>query len=484
MGSGEFDPEDFTLTSFTRASAAVLAGRIDVPRHHIATLHALAYRALGSPPLAEKGELAKRWNEAHAALPQWQVAGGIASEEDGLAPPDAEVGEQLRLYSLARARIVPYGHPLWQLTRDFAVEWNDWKQETGSVDFADMLELAITHIDNPPTAVFIADEAQDFVPLQWELARKWGEAAEVCIFAGDPAQVLYSFAGSSPHDFLRELPADHQRLLGHSWRLPFAIRERAEGWLALHSGAVSAGRHYSDRGAPGNLTYSGATWRYPDDLLVELAEAKDTMVLATCSFMLAPLIQMLRDAGIPFANKYRRSNGSWNPLVAQESKRSTAGMVAAFAEGAEPDVWIEMLKSEAFMLRTAKSMIKGGQDVLGLLRPEHHDRYLARDLEWLAASVLPKYERPARFAARVIERLGSAALTKEPAVTVGTIHSVKGGEAETVYLFPDVSQAGWIEMHGSTEGHDAAVRLGYVGMTRASERLVLCTAVDAKRGLW
>jgi superfamily I DNA/RNA helicase len=129
-------------------------------------------------------------------------------------------------------------------------------------------------------------------------------------------------------------------------------------------------------------------------------------------------------------------------------------------------------------------MIKGGQDVLGLLRPEHHDRYLARDLEWLAASVLPKYERPARFAARVIERLGSAALTKEPAITVGTIHSVKGGEAETVYLFPDVSQAGWIEMHGSTEGHDAAVRLGYVGMTRASERLVLCTAVDAKRGLW
>lgn len=484
MRDGEFDPEDFTLTSFTRAAAGVLAGRIEVPRHHIATLHALAYRSLGSPPLAEKGELARRWNEAHAALPQWQVGGGIASEEDGLAPPDSEVGEQLRLYSLARSRMVPYGHPLWQLSRDFAVEWNDWKQETGSVDFCDMLELASTHVDNPPTAVLIADEAQDFVPLQWELARKWGERAEVFIAAGDPAQVLYSFAGSSPHDFLRELPQDHQRVLSHSWRLPSTILEHSERWLSMHSGAVPLGREYRDRGAPGSITYSGATWRYPDDLLGELAGAKSAMVLATCSYMLQPLVSLLRDAGIPFSNRYRRSNGSWNPLVAQADKKSTAGMVAAFAEGKDPHAWVEMLKSEVFSVRTAKSMIKGGEDVLGLLRPEHRDRFLARDLEWLASAVLPKYERPARFAARVIQRLGVGALTVEPAITVGTIHSVKGGEAEAVYLFPDVSQAGWIEMHGSTEGHDAAVRLGYVGMTRASERLVLCTAVDAKKGLW
>ena len=52
---------------------------------------------------------------------------------------------------------------------------------------------------------------------------------------------------------------------------------------------------------------------------------------------------------------------------------------------------------------------------------------------------------------------------------------MKGGEADVVFVFPDVSTSGAEEME-STEGRDAAIRLGYVAMTRAREELVLCAA--------
>jgi hypothetical protein len=38
------------------------------------------------------------------------------------------------------------------------------------------------------------------------------------------------------------------------------------------------------------------------------------MLLASCSYMLRPLIGALRKRGVAFHNPYRKSNGFWNPL--------------------------------------------------------------------------------------------------------------------------------------------------------------------------
>ena len=57
---------------------------------------------------------------------------------------------------------------------------------------------------------------------------------------------------------------------------------------------------------------------------------------------------------------------------------------------------------------------------------------------------------------------------------VGTIHSVKGGEADVVYLFPDLSQAGAAQYERSGAPHDSVIRLFYVGATRARETLYIC----------
>jgi superfamily I DNA/RNA helicase len=71
-------------------------------------------------------------------------------------------------------------------------------------------------------------------------------------------------------------------------------------------------------------------------------------------------------------------------------------------------------------------------------------------------------------------------LLKRPSIIIGTIHSVKGGEADVVYLFPDLSLAGINEWHNTngddTYGKDSIIRLFYVAMTRAKQELVICNA--------
>ena len=79
-----------------------------------------------------------------------------------------------------------------------------------------------------------------------------------------------------------------------------------------------------------------------------------------------------------------------------------------------------------------------------------------------------------QFPLAIAKKLGPLSLKMTPKVIIGTIHSVKGGEADVVYLFPDLSMAGYREWIAPGDGHDSVVSQFYVGMTRAREVLVLC----------
>jgi hypothetical protein len=72
------------------------------------------------------------------------------------------------------------------------------------------------------------------------------------------------------------------------------------------------------------------------------------------------------------------------------------------------------------------------------------------------------------------KRSGVDALAEEPRLVIGTGHSVKGAEADVVYVFPDLSASATREWEGRPKNRDAIIRLGYVMVTRARESLILC----------
>lgn len=522
----KYGAERLIAASFTRAAARVIASRVDLPRESVGTLHAHAYRALGRPTIAESK--AAEWNEHVNDDPDLALDVDVARDADLDEPgwderssESATGTERLSRCNLLRAReVAPH---LWpDDVQQFWSRWSAWKREASYLDFTDLIEHAA---DVCPTApgdpvVLFVDEAQDMSPLEWRLARTWGDAAEVGLMAAaDPAQAIYSFKGASPRSFFEPaIPQSDYHVLTQSFRVPRKVHERAVAWLRRSESDVL--HEYLPRDYEGRcrrLPSAGgaaATWQSPD-LMVELAteDARKTgrshMILATCAYMLAPTVRRLRERGEPFHNPYRASAGAWNPL------RGPADRLVDFLGPIRPDLfgkdgdqrlwtWVELsrwlgeLRSQDTLKRGTKIELEArakadgklpernrdpmtAGDLRRMMEPEAWKRLMAdlqTDRPWtfLAERLLVSRQKIWRYALSVADAHGAAALLETPKVIVGTCHSTKGGEADVVWLMPDVSPSAhqrWIERG---DGHDSIVRTFYVGMTRARDELVLTGA--------
>lgn len=482
--------------SHTRAAAAELAGRkTPIPRDNIATLHALAFRALDRPKVAEDSEHLCEFSEA---FPHWRMAASVDAEDlafhTGGAPGDCLLADYGRLRNLLAPR------ELWPPeTASFARAWEQYKASSDTIDFTDMIDLASTLTDCAPQdpAVIVLDEAQDTSRLQWKLLQRWTSAqdCEKFITAGDPDQSIYEWAGADPAWFLENRPA-RQRVLEQSYRVPRAVHKLATSWIAQVSNREQI--TYLPRDADGRVSRNTATYKYIDPILPviehHLSAGKSVMVMAPCGYMLTELLTALRRLAIPFANPWRRKRGDWNPLYQRKGNSTVGGIRAFLAPQADGRFWTPGEVS-AWMKIVKGVFVRGGRaeldarikamkdddsdllmsDIIGLLQDEgDFSEMLAGGLDWLEGHILAAKAKAAEFPLRAVRKRGPAVLDEEPRLFVGTCHSFKGAEADVVIVFPDLSPQGYAQW---VTGHrDSIVRLMYVAFTRAREELVLCGA--------
>lgn len=470
-----YDPEQIILTSFTTAAAKVLRERVPVPDRNCATIHALCYRGLGNPPLAMKGELRKEWNALciKKGVGSWCI-GDTKQDED---EPVTDAGQDHRLEQYGYWRIV--GRPESFLAKDlqpFIEEWEAFKKRTGSIDFTDMLEHGLSRLSNCPGSptILCVDEAQDLNPLQWALIKQWQQGVDRLLIAGDAAQCLYQWQGATPDLLMTPWEGEQYYLLPKSNRLPARIQRYAEGWLHEHSGDLCVGREYApikDKdGIPieGHISFSDATWKDVEPIVDEIelqARVRKVMVLATCGYMLQPLLNELRSRGIAYHNPYSPKNRSWNP--GSEKGWHAAGQL--MEGGQDWYSWGQHLPAIHFNgFKNAAAGKPAGEALTG----EVYQRvYLGHD--WRYYLGLVKDQRAIEYALRCIDNEWES-----PTVIVGSVHSVKGGEADCVVIFPDVSPAGYDEMDTD---RDATIRQFYVAMTRAKDELILCRPASNTR---
>jgi superfamily I DNA/RNA helicase len=311
---------------------------------------------------------------------------------------------------------------------------------------------------------------------------------------------IYSFKGCAPDAFLNPPLSDEAKvILEQSYRLPQAVLDYSQAWVQRLS--VREPKAVRARDAEGEVTYNyGATWKYPEPLLPALDEAlaqvRRVMVLTTCGYMLSPLLRALRDRGYPFHNPYVRHQTRWNPLGGGRGDASLLRLRAylrpspelwgehcSMWRGVDLVQWAGILRAKGNLHRGMKKRLKDelaeDERILSIEELRHYltDEALGHaldlDLEWLLEAVEPARRKTLEYPCHVVAMRGAETLLHTPRIVVGTVHSVKGGEADTVFLFPDLSRAG-MESYLGAEGREAVIRTMYVGMTRARERLVLC----------
>lgn len=505
------------IASLTRAAAHEIGARVALPHDQVGTLHRHAFHALERPALADTKEGIREWNTYAERIAQALVM-ETGSRDATIDDPGGEaliaVGKTegdrlLSQYKVLRNRCVP--RDAWPMrVRDFAEHWEKFKAKAKRIDFTDLIDRATDELPTMPgnPSVFLLDEAQDMSRLEMRLARQWGEHCDVFVIVGDPYQNLYQWRGSDPEVFDDHGDAEVS-VLEQSWRVPAAVHEHAVAWLnrTLRGGLKVP---YRPRDFDGNVRGMGETYRAPEGLAVQLetdlAEGRRVMVLAATGYMLDPLIAVLRRRGVPFGNPYRVEHGGWNPLNGATRLRAFLRPRLDGVPWTWSDVrlWADPLKASAVFERGAKGFIEakctstklfGGDDpgehtadveaLFNLVREEHRDDLFDLDVEWFARHLLESRAGQLAYSLNVYRNFGPSALHsipkavgptdgEWPGIVLGTIHSVKGGEADRVYVFPDLSNAGFDGWLAPGWQHDAIARQFYVAFTRAREELVLC----------
>ncbi len=515
----KYGAENIMVTSFSRAAAAELTGRkLPIPKEQVGTLHAHCFRALCRPVIAESK--VAEWNDENE---QFAVSGG---SESNLDDPAEEImarkgcdGDKL-LAECSRNRNLCIPVELWKLSlQRFYAKWRAWKDRNGYMDFTDLLEVAARDIKRAPgaPAVIFADEAQDFTRLQLKIVRQWGVHTEFFVVVGDDDQTIYGFTGATPDAFLTpEVAPNHKITLSQSYRVPRAVHGLATRWINCVVGREP--KEYRPRDADGEVRYCdnprGSNIMDPrhliDDAERRIAHGQTCMFLTTCSYMLSAVRAQLIERGLPFWNPYRRKRGDWNPLGGGGKGVSAAQRVVAFLKphiinGESAPPWTALdFKKFADWMRVTKTFRRGAKaefDALAddmVISQEHLESWLEPArldelaglmwgpvepyLNWWASRTNDEHKKTAAYPCKVVIARGVTALREPPKITIGTIHSVKGGQADCVYLFPDLSLAGDAEWNsGIAERYDGIFRQFYVGMTRARETLVICAPASTNK---
>jgi DNA helicase-2/ATP-dependent DNA helicase PcrA len=477
----EYGSDGVLVSSFTKAAAVELAGRgLPIDSERVGTLHSICYRALGYPDLAEShiAEFNEE-NKQHALFRVGVDRDDPAWEIDGQTPKD----DYFAAYQAQRTRMIPvmsmtFNGTYDQSFIDWVDAWRNWKRENDYLDFCDLLDRALYELDGSPldASILFVDEAQDCGPLHMAVARKWAAGMEKLVLAFDDDQSLYDWMGADPKTIFSHEP-DEKIVLSQSYRVPRAVHALADRFV--HT------RLDLDYRTPSAI--ATLTREYVED-------GKSVMILASCGFMLKGTIAALKAKGLPFHNPMKPRRTEWNPLDPGSGRRLTPLRRVQSYLRVRPDVFgidakewdAEQFKAWALHVR-ADDLFKRGTKTLmaskefayrghaALLQDgADFDGALAGDLDWLDERLQGETGDRMRYPLKIAQELGPKALLEKPRITVGTIHSVKGGESDVVIVMPDLSSLGRDEYAAEGPRRDSVIRMIYVALTRAREGLVLC----------
>ncbi len=478
------EPERLGYYSFTRAAAREAQQRAlatfpdySIDRFpHFRTLHSEAFRQLGwSRDMVMTGKHLKDFSHAFGyELSEAGVDEDLEEHEVREAVLKT-LGDYLLFFTSWRANLLlefesayedfwelyreslPYG---WSpgVARLFEERYRGYKEDKGLLDFNDMLAAVLEDGLQPDLDVLIFDEAQDSGPLQYKVLDFWLRGVQRHYIGGDPSQCLYQWMGTDPA-ILMGRPCDKLTHLVQSFRVPRAVHRLATGIIST--------TNYKPRPAPGEVREVSL---YEVLNRFTSLNGNTAFLLVRNLYLLEAHIEGLYNWGIPFENLRGpapfKGKTATKILVMRRLFRGESVFIG--------DLWLFMSKIaqkpnfKRGLKAQVQAMAKAGAPryiTLSEIRGQCLEPFLQDP-----AGALDITPRARAYFSRVIERYGEGALIERPRVTLGTIHSVKGMEADWVAICPDMSKKTWL---GWQKLPDEEKRVWYVAATRAREGLLL-----------
>lgn len=500
------DPLQIGFVSFTRAARATAATRAAElcncssaqleAEGWFRTLHSVCFRVLGiskGTVLAEDRS-ASKWMQENLGE---SIGVALGSDED-LAEADfattSDTGRALQLWHAARNRLEPLSvawqyasavsdrTPAYEACVDVVTRYEQAKRLDGKQDFTDILgsfagwyfgidghERCTPDGDSPNLPVWFFDEQQDTSALLDSVCKRLICSAEYAYVVGDFFQSIYTWAGADARLFLAWEVA-RERTMPKSYRCPKPIHEFGESILREAS-------DYWDRGiASADHEGSVDIERFSESLLADINPAESWLVLARTNYHANRLAQKLRELDYPW--QPTRGAGGWNKPA---TNKGLQGLLdAQNGLPIEAGDWEQIIKLLPVKCDRGELLVRGTKTNFEPSKHKHEGLYFQQLTAWGATELLvgmiasgdwQGLIEGARVYAQAVSRYGWQVVNNPP-VRVGTIHSVKGAEADNVLWLTSGTKA-TSKACEEQRGYDDECKVAYVAATRARKRLIV-----------
>ena len=425
--------------------------------NHFRTLHSLAFWRLGM----KKSEVMQdeHYEDIGRSVGIEVTVYSNGEEKTGFVDSDSEY---FNIINAARIKEIPiedeyntdmYSQDLDQnllyILRD---ELDNYKKSFHLKDFTDMIEKFIVAELCPKYDVVFIDEAQDLSPIQWKMFDVLKKNSKHVILAGDDDQAIYGWAGADVKRFQRE-PAK-EIVLPQSYRVPRLVQHIADNILSRIADERRLKKKWKARDEDGFI--------HPITSIEDVPlQQGQWLVLARYNDRLIKLKPFLRDMGIYFEYKDRKSYKTRLYAAIQNYTRWTAGSLLSISECRDLFEYLgkDFPKNEERMYDLTEFGYDKTQRWFDVFETEPEDSLYIRDM-------LQSGEE----------------LASKPRVKLSTIHAAKGGEAENVLLILDNTKTIREAIEKSLDKEDEEHRVWYVGVTRTKQNLYIMAAKKEDKG--
>ena len=359
---------------------------------------------------------------------------------------------------------------------DSPIEWNiikyvdeclrSYKENLEMYDFTDMLESFPEEgfRSCPAFKLCFVDEAQDLSPIQWDIAHILDEKSDRMYCAGDDDQAIYRWAGADVDHFIN-LDGGSETL-SQSYRIPLEVHRLAERVVGRIDKRFL--KDYKPR-----VDSLGSVRRIFSIEEMDMSEGS-WLVLAQAGYQLQPVATELKSSGYLYEYRGHRSISEKlsDAVNGWEQLRKGRDIPGATAR----KIYAYMSVGDRITRGFKKLPGLEDQDIVNMQSLTAHHGLLA-DESMIWSEAMNKIPDGDRAYVTALLRRGEK-FNGEPRITVSTIHGAKGGEADNVVLFTDLSPAAEQQMNVNS---DDMHRVFYVGVTRTKENLFIVEPQDFTR---
>ncbi len=457
------NPKKIVYVTFSNAAADVANEKIKYPLLYISTLHHLGTRECNIDTTTQLLK-DRKWKQFTS---QSQICRGMKFEtKKDIYGNTIHQNPHMRIITYSRSKKISlveaalqldlhHSVDLW-LTEQIDEDLRSYKEQTGMVEFSDMITKFVEEDKRLALDAIFLDEAQDLSPLQWDMFFHIEEQCKRSYIAGDDDQTIYGFQGADPSVFINLKGTFDNQIQSH--RVPKKI----------HAKALEILKHINER-LDKPWEARGEKGFYKENCLLtdfDFSE-NDWMILAQTNAQLKEPAQFLNDLNL----RYR---GGQNELL-------PADLLKAYR------IWTRLNNGASVSGEEARHVIKNflrkKQVKHGFGDGKLLDKVFTVTLEELQKDhgllVTGSWEHlhmsdEQKNYIKLLLKNGDN-LTTDSKIELSTIHGAKGRECENVILYIDFGSEDENDFlaREADKDPDKIHRLFFVGVTRAKQNLYI-----------